>query len=95
MIAATVDNHLWGICCKLKKSAGIDHRAGWLKCGDGGYETFCTLQLARARANQLDARAQQRSEACCHICVSPGHSGFVENRSYGAIVGSENCSDGA
>jgi hypothetical protein len=54
MTAATVDNHLWGLWCELKKGGSIDHRAGWLKCGDGGYETFCTLELARARADQLD-----------------------------------------
>jgi len=54
MIAATADNNVWGIWCELKKDIGVNHRAGWLKSSDGGFETFCTFELARARADQLE-----------------------------------------
>jgi hypothetical protein len=63
MIAATVDNHLCGIWCELKQDAGVDHRASWLKSGDGGLETFCTFELAQAGTDQLE------QEADCCLCV--------------------------
>jgi hypothetical protein len=75
-----VDNHLWSIWCELKKDAAIDHGAGWLKSGDGSFETLCTLELARARTNQLEQERNPKRIAA--YIVSPGQSGFVENRSH-------------
>jgi hypothetical protein len=48
------DNHLWGIWCEIRPGNVNGHRGGWLKCGDGGYETFCTRELAQARVEQLE-----------------------------------------
>jgi hypothetical protein len=45
--------NLWGIWCEIR--GGVNgHRGGWLKCGDGGYETFCTRELAQARVERLE-----------------------------------------
>jgi hypothetical protein len=76
MTAATVDNYcVWGIWCELKKDVGVDHRAGWLKSGDGGFETFCTLELAQARADQLGQERNGNSKRFAAYVYRPVKEG--------------------
>jgi hypothetical protein len=69
-----------GIWCELKKDAGIDHRAGWLKSGDGGFETFCRLELAQARADQLEQERNGNPKRIAAYLYRPVKVGSQKNR---------------
>jgi hypothetical protein len=77
-----VYNHLWSIWCEVEKDVTVDHGAGWLKSGDGGFETLCTLELTQARTNQLEQERNGNPKRIAAYVASPGQSGFVENRSH-------------
>jgi hypothetical protein len=70
-----MDNHLWSIWCELKKGADTDHRAGWLKSGDRGFETFWNAELAQARADQLEQERNSNPKRIAPYLYRPVKAG--------------------
>jgi hypothetical protein len=46
---------------RAEEKRAVNHRARWLKSGDGGFETFCTLELSQARASSNKSETAIRS----------------------------------